>query len=302
MRDRRIIHQHGSERMTSDAKIVIITGASGGIGAALARSLGAEGHSLVLAARRTRELEAVARDAEARGAPRALAVETDVTRRDDVLRLRDAALDAFGRFDVWVNNAGRGINRPVLELTDADVDEMMAVNVKSVLYGMQAAVPHFMERGSGHLITVSSFLGRVPLATFRSAYNAAKAAVNALTANLRMDLRGHYPGIHVSLVMPGIVRTDFARNVLGAAPAPPAAPARPRSGTMQPQTAEEVATIITRLIEHPVPEVYTNPASPELARRYYADVGAFEANAAAISAPRALASPPSREESPGSTR
>jgi NADP-dependent 3-hydroxy acid dehydrogenase YdfG len=288
--------------MSVDSKIVIITGASGGIGAALARTLGAEGHSLVLAARRIRELESVARDAGARGAPRALAVETDVTRRDDVLRLRDAALDAFGHFDVWVNNAGRGITRPVLELTDADIDEMMAVNVKSVLYGMQAAVPHFMERGHGHLINVSSFLGRVPLASFRSAYNAAKAAVNALTANLRMDLHDRYPDIHVSLVMPGIVRTDFARNVLGAAPAPAAPPAGPRSGAMQPQTAEEVATIIARLIEHPVPEVYTNPASPELARRYYADVGAFEANAAAISAPRALASPPSREESPGSTR
>src|ERR687893_439014 len=72
--------------------------------------------------------------------------------RAEVERLRDEALRAFGRVDVWINNAGRGISRPVLELTDQDVDEMMSVNVKSALYGMQAIVPHFQERGEGHLI------------------------------------------------------------------------------------------------------------------------------------------------------
>ena len=119
---------------------------------------------------------------------------TDVTKRKDVERLRDAALKKFGHVDVWVNNAGRGIGKNVMELTDEDLDEMIRVNVKSVLYGMQAIVPHFQQRGKGHLINVSSFLGRVPLAAFRSAYNAAKHAVNALTANLRMDLRNGLSG------------------------------------------------------------------------------------------------------------
>lgn len=259
-----------NERKSSTDRVVVITGASGGIGAALARELGAGGRSLVLAARRGDALRRVADEALARGAPAAVPVETDVTRRRDVERLRDSALEAFGRFDVWVNNAGRGITRPALELTDEDFDEMMAVNVKSALYGMQVAVPHFVERGEGHLVNVSSFLGRVPIATVRSAYNAAKAALNSLTANVRMDLRRRAPGVHVSLVMPGVVTTDFARNVRGDATF------QPITGGAGTQTAEEVAALIARLIEQPAPELYTNPAQPEMMRRYYEDVGAFE--------------------------
>jgi short-subunit dehydrogenase len=259
-------------------KVIVITGASAGIGAALAGELGKAGHRLVLAARRQEELERMAREVAAAGS--ALAVPTDITRREEVERLRDRAIEEFGHIDVWINNAGRGISKPVLQLTDADFDEMMTVNVKSALYGMQAVVPHFMERRAGHLINVSSFLGRVPMASIRSVYSAAKAALNSLTANLRTDLAAEYPDIHVSLVMPGIVKTGFARNALGssaaaAAPIPPAA--GPPPGSMQPQTAEEVAAAIADLIERPAAEIYTNPASPELARRYYADVGAFEA-------------------------
>jgi NAD(P)-dependent dehydrogenase (short-subunit alcohol dehydrogenase family) len=253
----------------SSSKVIVITGASGGIGAALARQLGAQGHRLALAARREKELADVAAEC----GPGTLAVVTDVTRRPDVERLRDRALAAFGQVDVWINNAGRGIGKPTLEVTDEDFDEIMAVNVKSALYGMQAIVPHFQERGAGHLVNVSSFLGRVPLASFRSIYSAAKAALNSLTANLRMDLRREFPGIHVSLVMPGLVNTGFAENALGGTP-----PGPPPTGPMQPQTAEEVAAAIANLIEHPAPELYTNPASPEIARRYYADIGAFEAS------------------------
>src|SRR5437762_2261406 len=180
----------------TEPKVVVITGASSGIGAGLAIRLGREGMRLVLAARSAEKLEAVAVEAAPGGL--ALAVPTDVTRRSDVEKLRDTALDRFGQVDVWVNN-GRGISRPVLELTDDDVDEMIAVNVKSALYGMQAIVPYFIERGRGHIINVSSFLGRVPIATPRSAYNAAKAALNSLTANVRVDLQRSRPGIHVSV-------------------------------------------------------------------------------------------------------
>ena len=147
---------------------------------------------------------------------------------------------------------------------------MMTVNVKSALYGMQAIVPYFMQRNSGHLINTSSFLGRVPLATNRSAYNAAKAALNALTANLRVDLRAAHPGIHVSLVMPSVVSTDFAKNALGSKSM--SASASP----MKPQTPEEVAAIVAELIKHPRAEVFTNPAAPALAKRYFEDVDAFE--------------------------
>ncbi len=267
--------------MTGDGAVVVITGASGGIGAAIARQLGREGKWLVLAARREPELRSVAAEAETLGSPGALVIATDVTRREDVNHLRDAAIEAYGRIDVWINNAGRGITRPVLDLTDADVDDMISVNLKSALYGMQAAIPHFIERRSGHLINISSFLGRVPIATFRSVYSASKAALNSLTANLRMDLRPRYPDIHVSLVMPGVVTSDFARNAApvtgardgGAHPRPPAA-------AMLPRTPETVAERVAELIRNPVAEIYINPASAQLAREYYADVAAFEDNLA----------------------
>ncbi|MFN2635721.1 MAG: SDR family oxidoreductase [Gemmatimonadaceae bacterium] len=256
------------------SRIVVITGASGGIGAALARRLAFDGARLVLAARRERELEKVAAETLKLGAKDAVPVVADVTRKSDVFRIRDRALETRGRIDVWVNNAGRGITRSVLDLTDEDVDQIIAVNLKSAIYGIQAVVPHFVERGSGHLINVSSFLGRVPVASFRSIYSAAKAALNSLTANLRMDLR-QYPGIHVSLVMPGVVTTDFARNVMGEA-RPPMNAGAPGSSTMRAQTPEEVAERIAELIKVPLAEVYTNPASAEIARRYFADVYAFE--------------------------
>ena len=252
-------------------RTVVITGASAGIGAAIALELGRRGDSLVLAARTADALERVARQAGAR----TLIVLADVTRRADVERVRDEAIRVFGQVDVWINNAGRGIVRSVLDLSDDDVDEMMAVNLKSALYGMQVITPHFIERGRGHLINMSSFLGRVPVAPPRSAYSAAKAALNTLTANLRVDLQRTHPGIHVSVVMPGMVTTDFARHATGSTGAVP--PAGPVGSSMTPQTPEEVATIVADLIDRPVAEVYTNPASREMAARYFEDVGRFEA-------------------------
>jgi NADP-dependent 3-hydroxy acid dehydrogenase YdfG len=253
-------------------KTIVITGASSGIGAALARHLGREGHNLVLAARRADQLNAVAGEVTSH----VITVVADVTRRENVVRLRDEALRAFGEVDVWINNAGRGISRPALELTDADFDEMMAVNVKSTLYGMQAIAPHFIERRRGHVINVSSFLGRVPIATHRSAYNAAKAALNALTANVRVDLAAKYPDIHVSLVMPGLVTTDFARNAIGSTSAVAPAWAPGAGSGMKPQSPEEVAAAIGELIQHPVAEIYTNPASAPMAKRYFEDISTFE--------------------------
>jgi len=250
-------------------KNIVITGASGGIGAALAVHASRAGHRVALAARRETELQAVA----ARAGGGAVVIPTDVTTRSEVERLRDRAIAALGAIDVWVNNAGRGITKPVLELTDADFDSMMAVNVKSALYGMQAIVPHFIERGRGQIVNVSSFLSRVPFATYRSAYNAAKAALNALTANARVDLARAHPGIHVTLVMPGLVTTDFQRNAVGGSPPlPPGTPA---------QTPDEVAAAILRAIEQPVAEIYTNPRHAAVALEYFKDVGAFEREAAA---------------------
>lgn len=250
-------------------KVIVLTGASAGIGAVLAKQLAARGDKLMLAARSSKELNQISR---ACGRD-AMAYVTDVTRRQDVNRLRDEALRTFDHVDVWINNAGRGITRNVLDLTDDDVDQMIAVNVKGALYGMQAIVPHFKETGQGHLINVSSFLGRVPFASMRSVYSASKAALNSLTANLRMDLRAEYPNIHISLVMPGVVSTGFAANSLHSESIP--------AGNPPPmaQTPEEVAAVIMDLIDTPRPEVYTNPSVQlERVKNYYADVAAFEAS------------------------
>jgi NADP-dependent 3-hydroxy acid dehydrogenase YdfG len=254
--------------MSMETKTAVVTGASSGIGAAIARRFGSEGWNLVLAARRQEELGLVA----AQSGGKALTLVVDVTQRGDVERLLNEAVRKFRKVDVWINNAGRGVGKKVLDLTEQEFDEIVAVNLKSVFYGMQVAVPHFEQWGEGHLINISSFLGRVPLVTFRSVYNAAKAAVNVLTANLRMDLRLSHPRIHISLVMPGVVKTDFGRNALGGTPPPPPG-GRP---SMVPQTPEEVAEMVWALIENPKAELYTNPASLETARRYYQDVGAFE--------------------------
>jgi len=250
-------------------KNIVITGASGGIGAALAVQASRAGHRVALAARREPELHAVA----ARAGGGAVVMTADVTKRSEVERLRDRAIAALGGVDVWVNNAGQGITKPVLELTDADFDSMMTINVKSALYGMQAIVPHFIERGGGQIVNVSSFLSRVPFATYRSAYNAAKAALNALTANARVDLARAHPNIHVTLVMPGLVATDFQRNAVGGSP--PLLPSTPS------QSPDDVAAAILRVIEQPAAEIYTNPQLAAVALEYFRDVGAFEREAAA---------------------
>ena len=151
-------------------KVVVITGASGGIGAALGETLAARGARLVLVARREPELRAVA----ARCGANAHVVAADMTVRDEVQRVIAEAQRRFGRIDVWVNNAGRGISRMPSELTDADIDAMMTVNVKSAMYGMQEVLPHFKERGAGQVINISSMLGRIPYALPRAAYSAAR--------------------------------------------------------------------------------------------------------------------------------
>lgn len=250
-----------------DSKVVVITGGSSGIGAALARRLSADGHSLALAARNPEQLAAVSVEC----GKRAHGFPTDVTRREDVERLRDRAIATFGHIDVWVNNAGRGINKLVIDLTDDEFDEMMLVNTKSALYGMQAIAPHFIARGQGHLINLSSVLSRVPAATFRSAYSASKAALNVLTANFRMDIQMQHPRVAVSLVLPGSVPGAFQKNSLGGTPqvVPPGVPAAP-------QTPEDIAEVIAALIERPQPEAYTRPELADIAQRYHEDVGAFE--------------------------
>ena len=242
-------------------KVVVITGASAGIGEALAEHLSRRGASLALSARRSDVLRAVA----ARLGKRAFPIVADVTIREEVERVLAVALERFGHIDVWVNNAGRGISRSPSKLTDADIDEMVQVNVKSALYGMQTVLPYFMERGEGHIINVSSLLGRLPLAPVRSAYSGAKHFLNALTADMRSEIQTTHPGIQISLVSPGVVATEFGLHARHGG-----ADSRDIPGG---QTPDVVAEVIAGVIESRRPDVYTRPGAQALVAEHFAQVG-----------------------------
>jgi short-subunit dehydrogenase len=240
---------------------IVITGASAGIGAALAERLARRGDRLALVARREAELNEVA----ARCGPNALAHVADVTSREAVKRVVTDTLAHFGHVDVWVNNVGRGITRLVSHLSDGDLDEMIRVNVRSALYGMQEILPHFIERGAGHIINVSSMLGRVPSYPPRSAYSASKHFLNAITANLRDELREEHPGIQVSLVSPGVVATEFGNNAVYGGVDSRAIPMA--------QSADEVAEVIARVIDTRAPDAYTRGGMRQMVIDYYSKLG-----------------------------
>jgi NAD(P)-dependent dehydrogenase (short-subunit alcohol dehydrogenase family) len=170
-----------------------------------------------------------------------------------VRRAIHAALDRFGHVDVIVNNVGRGISRVPSELSDDDIDDMMRINVKSMLYGVQEVLPHFRDRGRGQIINVSSMLGRMPMTVFRSAYNGAKHFLNAVTWNLREELRESHPGIVVSLVSPPVVATEFGVNALHGGPDSRSLPF--------PQDVTEVGEVIAWVIAEKKLDVYTRPGS-----------------------------------------
>ena len=242
-------------------KVVVITGASGGIGAAVAEALAAQGASLVLVARREAELRAVAETC----GPNALAIVADVTSRDEVKRIVKESLERFGHIDVWVNNVGQGISRLPSELTDDDIDHVMRMNVMTTLYGMQEVLPHFKERGHGQIVNISSMLGRLPYAVIRSAYNGAKHFIGALTANFRMEHAESHPGIVFSLVSPGVVRTDFGLNARHGGPDSRQLPFS--------QSAEEVAEVIVDVIVRKRSDVYTREGSVGRVVEYYSTIG-----------------------------
>jgi len=243
------------------SKVVVITGASGGIGAATARLLAQRGMSVVLVARRQ---DAVVAVAQACGV-NALPLRADVSERDEVRRVVEAAIAHFGRIDVWINNVGRGITRVPSRLIDDDVDHIVRMNVKTALYGMQEVLPHFKERGEGHVINVSSMLGRIPFAVFRSAYIGAKHFLNALTATFRAEVQETHPNIQFTVVSPPVVRTEFGVNALHGGPDSRTLP--------NSQSAEEVAEVIARVIETRQPDVYTMKGAHDRVAGYYAKLG-----------------------------
>jgi NADP-dependent 3-hydroxy acid dehydrogenase YdfG len=186
-------------------KVVIVTGASSGLGEATARHLGALGARLVLGARRVDRLQALVADIERAGGA-AIAVATDVTRREDMEALVAKGVERFGRVDVLVNNAGTMPLSPLAKLMVDEWDHTIDVNIKGVLYGVAAVLPRFAAQGSGHVINIASVAGIKVFAPIGTVYSATKFAVRALTEGLRMEAPD---GVRTTIISPGAVASEL---------------------------------------------------------------------------------------------
>jgi len=190
-------------------KVVVITGASSGLGEAAARLLSAQGATVVLGARRSDRLQSLADELSGSGG-KALAVATDVTHRNQVKRLVDAAAQKFGRVDVMINNAGIMPRAPLERITIDDWDRTIDVNIKGVLYGIAAALPHMKKQKSGHMIFVSSVAGHKIGPDF-AVYAATKHAVRALAEGFRQEVKPY--NIRTTIISPGAVATELPDSV-----------------------------------------------------------------------------------------
>ena len=190
--------------MPDSGRVLIVTGASSGIGAALARAGSAAGYRVAIVARRVERLEEVARAIRDAGGT-VVSVAGDVTAGDMPGRIVTTALSSFGRIDAIVNNAGRGAFGALLEQTDAAIEAQWRLHVIAPLKLSRAALPH-LEAARGQLVFLGSGIARVPLPNY-GAYALAKAAVRAAATQLRRELR--HRGITVTYVDPGLVATEF---------------------------------------------------------------------------------------------
>jgi NADP-dependent 3-hydroxy acid dehydrogenase YdfG len=189
-------------------KVVIITGASSGIGEATAVMLAERGAKIVLGARGLNRLEALARRIEATGGEVTYA-QTDVRRREELTSLVSLALDRYGQLDVLVNNAGVMPVSPLDDLRVEDWENMIDINIKGVLYGIAAALPVFRKQGFGHFVNTASTAGH-KTAPNQSVYSATKFAVRAISEGLRMEAGEK---LRVTIISPGFVNTNFAEGV-----------------------------------------------------------------------------------------
>lgn len=194
-----------------EGKVVVITGASSGIGEATARELARRGAKVVLGARRTDRLDALVAELR-RDGHAATSVKTDVTKLEDVRRLFDTALGEFGRLDVWINNAGIMPLSPLEALKIDEWNQMIDVNIRGVLHGIYAALPHFKQVKAGQFVNVSSLGGRISIAT-GAVYCGTKFAVHAISEALRQEVGGD---IRVTVVSPGVVQSDLAETITDA--------------------------------------------------------------------------------------
>ncbi|MBY0430230.1 MAG: SDR family oxidoreductase, partial [Rhodospirillales bacterium] len=246
--------------------VVVITGASSGIGRATAQAFAAQGATVVLAARNGEALREVRRECNSRGG-RALMVPTDVCGEAQVRALAETTLRNFGRIDVWVNNAAVSLFGRIEDVPSEDYEKVLRTNVFGYVYGARAVIPVFREQGSGVLINVSSVVGSVGQ-PFTSAYVTSKWAIRGLGESLRMELQDA-PGIHVCTVMPGTIDTPLfqhAANFSGRA-----------VKAMEPvYPPEAVANTILSLADSPKREVFVGNAARAIAAGHGLSAGMME--------------------------
>ncbi|BEV71361.1 SDR family oxidoreductase [Paludibacterium sp. THUN1379] len=190
-------------------KVVVLTGASSGLGEATARLLSAQGAVVVLGARRKDRIQALADKLNALGG-KALAMATDVTQCDQVRHLVDSAVQTYGRIDVMLNNAGLMPSSPLERLKIDDWDRMIDVNVKGVLYGIAAALPYMKAQKGGLIINVSSVAGHKVRAG-GAVYAATKAAVRVISEGLRQEVKPY--NIRTAIISPGMVATELTDSI-----------------------------------------------------------------------------------------
>jgi NAD(P)-dependent dehydrogenase (short-subunit alcohol dehydrogenase family) len=236
--------------MSLSGRVAAITGASSGIGLACAKHLAREGVAVVLGARRVSLLEATAAQIRAAGG-RAAIVQMDVTREADVLALVAMAVREFGRLDIMICNAGFGYYG-TLENTPPDVmQRMMTVNYMGTFFGARAALPLFRQQNSGHLIFISSIVGRRGIA-FMGGYSATKAAQAGLAESLSAEFADS--PIHVTSVYPISTPTEFTEAMARDF-------GHKISGLGPKQSVDDVARAIVGCIRRPRPEVYPHALS-----------------------------------------
>jgi NADP-dependent 3-hydroxy acid dehydrogenase YdfG len=236
------------------SKVVAVTGASSGIGEATALRLAADGHHVVLGARREDRLTSLAEKIRAAGGS-ADVRRLDVTDRHDMTAFVDAAVDAHGRIDVLVNNAGL---MPLSQLDALLVDEwdrMIDVNIRGLLYGIAAAMPHFQRQHSGHFVTVASIAAHTVSPT-AAVYSATKHAAWAITEGLRQEAD---PTIRVTTISPGVVASELADTITD--PAAQALMVRYRANTIPAGAiADAIGYAIAQPTDVDVNEMIIRPA------------------------------------------
>ncbi|MFI2262800.1 SDR family oxidoreductase [Streptomyces tubercidicus] len=241
--------------MTEHEKVVLITGASSGIGEATARRLAADGHRVFLGARRTDRLETLAHHINSGGGTAAFR-RLDVTSAEDMRSFVAAAREEYGRVDVLVNNAGVMPLSPLEALRVDEWDRMLDVNVRGVLHGIAAALPVMKAQGTGHIVNVAS-VGAYEVVPTAAVYCATKFAVRAISEGLRQESAG---GIRVSVISPGVTESELPDSITDSA-AREAMTAYRAVALPASAVADTIAFAVSRPPEVDVNELVVRPAA-----------------------------------------